>query len=108
MLSPVIHLLFGVFVGFLVQLTAVRRRHNGEWDKIKFGKKVAMAATGGICSITMGLAVLANMNGDIGEKTLYTMWLYQIVAAWMGAELLDVASNGLKGFVKRFFGKGEP
>lgn len=107
MLSPVIHLLFGVFVGFLVQLTAARRRYNGEWDKLKMGKKLAMTATGGICSVIVGLALLASLNGAPEEKFLYTMWLYQIVAAWSGAELLDLASSGLKNVFKRFFG-GKP
>ncbi len=89
--DPLLALAFGVFVGLIVQSVAARLRYNGEWRKMDFGRKVAMSLTGAIAAFVIGLFRLGNPDPNPNPDTsyVYDLWLWQTIAAWSGAMILD-------------------
>lgn len=95
-LPPLPALAFGVLVGFITQLVAARLRYNGEWDGVPIGRKVATSATGALAAFVTGLWILDNPGEEPGPF-VYRLWLWQTVAAWGGALVLDGWSKWFKG-----------
>lgn len=92
MTNELLYWMFGVAIGFFIQYTASRIKFNGDWKNLAAGRIVAMSSTGGICAALMGLWFLSNLDGGVfsDARSLYGMWFYQGLAAWGGAELLDL------------------
>lgn len=98
--SPLLALAFGVAVGFVTQLVATRLRYNGDWNDIPLGRRVAMSATGALAAFVVGLWILDHPDPDATTPFVYRLWLWQTVAAWAGATLLDAAARILNAMTR--------
>lgn len=103
--NPFVALGFGTFVGLIAQAIATRLRHNGKWDQITFGRKVALIATGALAAFGAGLWTLDHPAANSTQPYVYRLWFIQLVAAWGGTAFLDAAVQIFLGIVRNM-GKG--
>ena len=96
-----IALLVGTAAGYLVQRVATALRYNGLWPQTPGWKKEALSATGSIAAFVAGAYILANTTDFTPETLLARLWLWQTIAAWGGATVLDLALEWLKRGGKR-------
>lgn len=92
MLTDLLALAFGTFIGVFVQGVAFTLKYNGEWESISRRRKRAAATTGGIAAFVAGLMTLSTLDSStsgIDPNLMYKMWLAQTIAAWGGATFLE-------------------
>lgn len=98
-MNPFLALALGILFGIITQAVVTRLRYDTEWSTIKPGRFWAMVMTGGIAAMAAGLMSLDHPRPIATTPFVYRMWLWQIIAAWMGGVFMDVLSAGvLKSF----------
>lgn len=95
-------LLLGTAVGYIVQTVFSALKHDNKWPDVPPWKKRALAGTGSLSALAVGLLILMQAPDTADpERLLVRMWFWQVGAAGGGATTFDILYDKWRGGGKK-------